>query len=66
MERLEGDLNAESIRTRDCEDQLRESRHQEMLLMRVEESIERISDKMDRMNVLPEHSNTVPTSITER
>ncbi|CCF47242.1 hypothetical protein CH063_04094 [Colletotrichum higginsianum] len=66
MERLEGDLNAESIRTRDCEDQLRESRHQEMLLMRVEESIERISDKMDRLNVFPEHSNTVPTSITER
>ncbi|TQN74565.1 hypothetical protein CSHISOI_00877 [Colletotrichum shisoi] len=66
MERLEGDLNAESIRTKDCEDQLRESRHQEMLLMRIEESIERISDKMDKMNVLPEHSNTVPINVTER
>ncbi|KAJ0166123.1 hypothetical protein CTA2_8567 [Colletotrichum tanaceti] len=66
MKKLEDDLNAESIRTKDCEDQLRESRHQETLLMRVEESIERISDKMDRMNVLPEHSNSVPTSVTER
>ncbi|GKT46508.1 uncharacterized protein ColSpa_06689 [Colletotrichum spaethianum] len=66
MERLEGDLRAEADRTKGLEEQLSESRDQEILLQRVEGNIEQIFDKLDEIHVKSMQENIVPISITER
>ncbi|GJC87495.1 hypothetical protein ColLi_10333 [Colletotrichum liriopes] len=66
MDKLEGDLRAEADKTRCLEEQLSESRYQESLLLRVEENIKRISDKLDEIHVKSEQANAVPILITER
>ncbi|GKT57719.1 hypothetical protein ColTof4_09705 [Colletotrichum tofieldiae] len=66
MDKLEGDLRAEAEKTRCLEEQLSESRYQESLLLRVEENIKRISDKLDEIHVKSEQANAVPILITER
>ncbi|OHW98603.1 hypothetical protein CSPAE12_02698 [Colletotrichum incanum] len=66
MDKLEGDLCAEADKTKCLEEKLSESRYQESLLLRVEENIERISDKLDEIHVKSEQANVVPILITER
>ncbi|EFQ30286.1 uncharacterized protein GLRG_05430 [Colletotrichum graminicola M1.001] len=66
MEKLEGNLLAEADKTKGLEEQLSKSRDREAFLLRVEDNMRQISDKLNEMQVKSAEANALPTSIIER
>ncbi|KAK1590009.1 uncharacterized protein LY79DRAFT_516739 [Colletotrichum navitas] len=66
MENLERNFLAEADKTKGLEEQLSKSRDREAFLLRVEDSIRQISDKLNEMNLKSAQAHALPTSITER
>ncbi|KAK1988061.1 hypothetical protein LZ30DRAFT_578901 [Colletotrichum cereale] len=66
MEKLGCDLLAEADKTKGLEEQLSKSKDRETFLLRVEENIGQISDKLNEMHVRSVQANIAPISIMER
>ncbi|KAK2014251.1 hypothetical protein LZ32DRAFT_637123 [Colletotrichum eremochloae] len=64
--KLEGDLLAEADKTKGLEEQLSKSRERETFLLRVEDNIRQIFDKLNEMHVKSVQAHAVPINVTER
>ncbi|KDN61495.1 hypothetical protein CSUB01_00578 [Colletotrichum sublineola] len=64
--KLEGDLLAEADKTKGLEEQLSKSRERETFLLRVEDNIRQIFDKLSELHVKSVQAHAVPINVTER